>query len=90
MHQAATGASVAAPPRARLPRWSGGIDPSKIAVFHAKVLSKLIPRSWLTARIEVAAEPDAGLSQGQVNDVRQGLADLGLEQPDVADAAPST
>jgi hypothetical protein len=81
----ADGAPVSAPTRRRGLRWAGEMSPAKLAMFHAKVLSKLVPSSGLRLHVEVAAEPEGGLSQSQINDVRQGCLDLELELPEVMD-----
>jgi hypothetical protein len=66
--------------------WRGTLVPGRWMLFYNRVLSKVVLAGGLTVRIEVESRPDTGLTPTQVADVRQGLADLELQPPEVIKA----
>ena len=66
-------------------RWQGEVPSTKWALFYSRVVSKIALSGRLTLHVELISEPEGGLTQTQVDEVRQGLSDLGLAAPEVVE-----
>jgi hypothetical protein len=58
--------------------WSGDVPPQKWMNFYTKVLSKFAAQNGLTIGLNVEIEPDGGVSDQKVSEIKAALRDLGL------------
>ena len=59
--------------------WSGEIPSQKWMNFYTKILTKLGVNSGLTLTVKVDCNPDGGVSQQKVDEIRSALRELGLD-----------
>jgi hypothetical protein len=59
--------------------WSGEIPPQKWTLFYNKVITKQIGAGGLTISVRVEIEPDGGIPAHRVEEIRNGLRELGLK-----------
>jgi hypothetical protein len=60
-------------------RWTGDVPAQKWMNFYTKVLSRFATTSGLRLRIQVEVAPNDGLSKQQIEDTRNALRELGLD-----------
>lgn len=60
-------------------RWNGDVPAQKWMNFYTKVLSRFATTSGLRLRIQVEVAPTDGLSKQQIDDTRNALRELGLD-----------
>jgi hypothetical protein len=60
-------------------RWTGDVPAQKWMNFYTKVLSRFAITPGLRLRIQVEVAPDGGLSKQQVEDTKNALRELGLD-----------
>jgi hypothetical protein len=58
--------------------WTGEIPPQKWMNFYTKVLSKLVTAGGLKVSVSIESNPEGGVSDRQVEDVKTALRGLGL------------
>jgi hypothetical protein len=68
----------AAPSKIGSIRWTGDVPAQKWMNFYTKVLSRFATTSGLRLRIQVEVAPHDGLSKQQIEDTRNALRELGL------------
>jgi len=66
------------PPGEKSLRWTGEIPPQKWMNFYTKVLSKLVAAGGLKVNVSIESNPEGGVSDRQVEDVKTALRGLGL------------
>lgn len=69
----------ASPARISSIRWTGDVPAQKWMNFYTRVLSRFATTSGLRLRIQVEVAPNDGLSKQQVDDTRNALRELGLD-----------
>lgn len=69
----------AAPSKIGSIRWTGDVPAQKWMNFYTKVLSRFATTSGLRLRIQVEVAPTDGLSKQQIDDTRNALRELGLD-----------
>lgn len=71
---------VTAPAKIAGIRWSGDVPPQKWMNFYTKVLSRFASTPGLKLTIEVKVSPHDGLSKQTVEETRNALRELGLDE----------
>ncbi len=59
-------------------RWSGEVPPQKWMNFYTKVLTKLVSAGGLKITVSIQSNPEGGVAERQVEDVKTALRSLGL------------